>query len=58
MTKEIKDLLEALNLFYLDKARQPENSDKSTFYTAYAAGIKRAVTEIQKREELNAREVL
>lgn len=57
--KLLQERLEATAIFYRDKARQKENAEKATFYEAYAAGITRALAEMNKLEgqERSANEV-
>lgn len=54
MSMTLRERLEAWVIFYRDKARQPENADKASLYEGYAAGIKRALYEIEKEAEDDA----
>lgn len=63
MQKEMKERLEACLIFYRDKARIAENSEKRVYHEAYAAGINRALTGIvkferQEEDRKNEREIL
>ena len=52
MKAEVRQALEDTERNYMEKSRaaMATEKDKSAFYAAYAAGIRRAITEIIMRE--------
>lgn len=51
MSMTLKERLEVLEIFYKDKARQPENADKASYYSGEAEGIKKAIKMISEAED-------
>lgn len=53
MKAEVRKMLEDTERSYWDKSckAMKTDKDKASFYAAYAAGIRRAITEIMIREE-------
>ena len=54
MKAEVRKMLEDTERNYMEKSRaaMATDKDKSSFYAAYAAGIRRAITEIMMREDI------
>ena len=54
MKVEVRQALEATERNYMEKSRaaMATDKDKSSFYAAYAAGIRRAITELMMREDI------
>lgn len=52
MKAEVRKMLEDTERSYWDKSckAMKTDKDKASFYAAYAAGIRRAITEIMARE--------
>lgn len=52
MKAEVRKILEDTERNYMEKSRaaMATEKDKASFYAAYAAGIRRAITEIIMRE--------
>ena len=54
MKAEVRQALEDTERNYMEKSRaaMATEKDKASFYAAYAAGIRRAITEIMMREDI------
>lgn len=53
MSSDTRQSLEEIERSYMERSREALDTDKnkSAFYAAYAAGIRRAITEIMARED-------
>lgn len=54
MSINTRQSLEEIERSYMERSREALETDKnkSAFYAAYAAGIRRAITEIMMREDI------